>query len=259
MHTEGVKDLKWSKNGDFLLTASFDKTCKVIDVEKGTSVLTFPHDELVSQVCWHPNDNNVFLSGTTHSAVYAWDMRQKKSVKKYQARGGGQIQDILFLEDGGGGKSFVTSSEVLKRNSMDQAVMVWDFETTAVLSTQIYQEPYACTMLRHHPKNKTILAQSSAGYIVIFDNTSPWKMNKYKRYEAHASTGYNIGFDISMDGRFIYCGDNYGRLFVYDDYSSRVLKKYEPFACPLINVECDRTHATRMALSSWEGEVAIWE
>ena len=30
--------------------------------------------------------------------------------------------------------------------------------------------------------------QSAAGYIVIFDVTSPWKMNKFKRCEGHQVT-----------------------------------------------------------------------
>ena len=35
-HTEAVKDLKWSRDGMSLLTASFDKTCKILDSNTGT-------------------------------------------------------------------------------------------------------------------------------------------------------------------------------------------------------------------------------
>ena len=48
----------------------------------------------------------------------------------------GQVQDIVFLP---GGDEFVSAAEVVKRNSTDKGIMVWDFRSTAVLSNQIYQ------------------------------------------------------------------------------------------------------------------------
>ena len=48
----------------------------------------------------------------------------------------GQVQDIAFLP---GGDEFVSAAEVVKRNSTDKGIMVWDFRSTAVLSNQIYQ------------------------------------------------------------------------------------------------------------------------
>ena len=34
-HTEAVKDVKWSREGMTLLTASFDKSCKILDSNTG--------------------------------------------------------------------------------------------------------------------------------------------------------------------------------------------------------------------------------
>ena len=48
----------------------------------------------------------------------------------------GQVQDVAFLP---GGDEFVSAAEVVKRNSTDKGIMVWDFRSTAVLSNQIYQ------------------------------------------------------------------------------------------------------------------------
>ena len=254
-HKEGMKDVKWMKGGQHLITASFDKTSQIIDAEKGVCLQSYEHNDLVTRVCGHPSDTNTFLSGTMDSGVFAWDIRQKKVIRRFKSHFN-QVQDILFLDDC---KTFLTSAEVLKKNSMDQTIMAWDYDTTAVLSNQIYQEPYACTLLKRHPKHKTILGQSSAGYIVIFDEASPWKMNKFKRYGGHTSAGYHIGFDISADGKYIYCGDNDGQLFIYDDFTSKILKKLHPFTSPLINVVCHPMHKSRIVMSSWNGEIALWE
>lgn len=51
----------------------------------------------------------------------------------------GQVQDIAFLP---GGEEFVSAAEVLRRNSTDKGIMVWDFRTTAIMSNQIYQVKY---------------------------------------------------------------------------------------------------------------------
>lgn len=48
----------------------------------------------------------------------------------------GQVQDITFLP---GGDEFISAAEVVRRNSTDKGIMVWDFRSTAILSNQIYQ------------------------------------------------------------------------------------------------------------------------
>lgn len=55
-------------------------------------------------------------------------------VRMYKA-GIQQTLDILFL---GEGKEFVTSSDVVSRDSADRTLIAWDFGTTAKLSNQIF-------------------------------------------------------------------------------------------------------------------------
>ena len=38
-----------------------------------------------------------------------------------------------------GGDEFISAAEVVRRNSTDKGIMVWDFRSTAILSNQIYQ------------------------------------------------------------------------------------------------------------------------
>ena len=48
----------------------------------------------------------------------------------------GQVQDMAFLPRG---DEFISAAEVVRRNSTDKGIMVWDFRSTAILSNQIYQ------------------------------------------------------------------------------------------------------------------------
>ena len=57
-------------------------------------------------------------------------------MRKYEAEGIGQILDVQFLP---GGTEFLSSSDVVSRDSANRTIMAWDFATSAVVSNQIYQ------------------------------------------------------------------------------------------------------------------------
>lgn len=71
-------------------------------------------------------------------------------VRVYKA-GIQQTLDILFL---GEGKEFVTSSDVVSRDSADRTLIAWDFVTTAKISNQIF-----------HVRNSTL-------YMMRYSNTT---------------------------------------------------------------------------------------
>ena len=48
----------------------------------------------------------------------------------------GQVQDIVFHPDN---QIFFSAAEVLKRNSLDKAIIAWDYKSTAIISNQISQ------------------------------------------------------------------------------------------------------------------------
>lgn len=256
VHEGAVKDVIWNHDGSSLLTASFDQTSKLIDVETGTARASYKCDDLLTSIILHKNDHNVYLTGTMKSGIFAWDIRQAEPVKRYKSLFG-QVQDLLFLPNG---KVFLSSAEVIRKNSMDKAIMAWDFDSTAVVSNQIYQEPYTCTKLKLHTNQKHFYAQSAAGYVVIFDVAPPWKMNKYKRFEGHRSSGYHVGFDVSTDGSLIYSGDIDGNVHIYNNYSARLIKKQTVFTgSPCIDIACLIGHKSKFACCSWDGEIAILE
>jgi len=255
IHGEAVKHVEWSRSGTQLLTASLDKTAKLYDVISGKECNKFEHSDKVTSVLFHPTENNIFLSGTSSAGIYAWDTRQNDYVRNYCSHFG-EVQDLLFLpnED-----LFVSSAAFTKKNSLDKTITVWDFKSSAIFSNHIYQEPYTCSQLKSHPNNKSFLAQSAAGYIAMFDVKSPWKLNKYKRYKGHQSVGYHIGFDVTSNGSFIYCGDSNGYLYCYDGYTSNVKTKLKIFESPNVKVACSKFQSSMIVCGSWNGKIALWE
>eukprot|EP00871_Galdieria_phlegrea_P002129 jgi/Galph1/2917/GphlegSOOS_G1579.1 len=70
-HTKDILDLDWSKNG-FLLSASMDGTVKLWHVSAANCLRTFEHSDFVTCVCFHPEDERIFLSGCVDETLRLW-------------------------------------------------------------------------------------------------------------------------------------------------------------------------------------------
>ncbi|KAJ7357827.1 WD repeat-containing protein 25 [Desmophyllum pertusum] len=253
-HTEAVKDSKWSLCGSQVLSCGYDKTARLFNLETGQEIKMFPHKNYVTCVQFHPTDPALFLAGTFKSAIQCWDTRTGNIASTFSAFFG-QVQDIAFLP---GGQEFISAAEVVRRNSTDKGIMVWDFRSTAILSNQIYQEAFTCTCLKVHPSESHFVAQSNGGYIALFSTSKPYKLNKFKRYEGHKVCGYHIGCDFSPDGKIVSSGSADGKLFFYDHYTSRVIRTLEAHSMPCMDVAYHPTLPSCVASCGWGGQVKVW-
>lgn len=252
-HKQAVKDAKWSHNGLQILSCGYDKIARISDINLGKEICELNHNSFVTSVLYHPSDPNVFLSGTSNDGIFAWDIRTQKFVCRYKSFFG-QIQDLAFFPDG---QSFISAAEILKRNSTDKGIMVWDYKASTILSNQVFQEAYTCTALQIHPTDKTFLAQCNAGYIAVFSQRSPYKLNKYKRFEGHQVSGYHIGMDISPDGTLVASGSSDGTLFVYNYHTSNIIKTFPSHAQPCMDVSWSPRIPSLVASCDWNGRISL--
>ncbi|QWU86519.1 hypothetical protein CA3LBN_000737 [Candidozyma haemuli] len=72
-HTKSILTLDWSKN-NFLISGSMDRTVKLWNVERSECLETFKHDDFVTTVKFHPNDDRFFLSGSLDNYVRLWSI-----------------------------------------------------------------------------------------------------------------------------------------------------------------------------------------
>ena len=63
----------------------------------------------------------------------------------------GQVQDLIFHPDN---QTFFSAAAVLKRNSLDKAIIAWDYKSTAIISNQISQvsNQHFTVTVAHNPK-----------------------------------------------------------------------------------------------------------
>ncbi|XP_022108558.1 WD repeat-containing protein 25-like isoform X2 [Acanthaster planci] len=222
---------------------------------QGKELQVFEHPSYATCIKTKRDDPSIFITGTYNSSIFCWDIRTGQNEQEYRGKLG-QILDLEFLP---GCEEFVSSCDVVSRDSANRTIMVWDLRSTAVVSNQLYHEKYTCPCLRRHPSDSVFVAQSTANYIALFSTVRPYKMNKFKRYEGHQLEGYRIGCDFSPDGTLLNTGSCDGRVYVYDYRTSRILKTLQCHAGPCTDVAWHPVLPGVMASCSWDGAVHVWQ
>ncbi|MCI4382917.1 hypothetical protein PGIGA_G00020310 [Pangasianodon gigas] len=253
-HYGAVRDACWLPCGRRLLSGSFDNTTSVTDLETSQVVARVDNQFKVTCLAFQPSDPTVFLCGGFSSEVKAWDSRTCKMVRVYKA-GIQQTLDILFLGDG---KEFVTSSDVVSRDSADRTLIAWDFVTTAKISNQIFHERYTCPSLAMHPQEDSFVAQTNGNYIALFSAQKPYRMNKRKRYEGHKVEGYAVQCEWSSDGTVLATGSSTGSVHFYEFQSARSLLTLHAHQQACVCVSYHPVIPGMVATCDWGGEIKIW-
>lgn len=75
-------DIKWNRNGNWLLTASRDHLLKLFDIRNTKEeVQTFRgHKKEASTIAWHPVHEGLFASGGSDGAIMFWNVGAEKEV-----------------------------------------------------------------------------------------------------------------------------------------------------------------------------------
>ncbi|XP_078592143.1 uncharacterized protein LOC144871062 [Branchiostoma floridae x Branchiostoma japonicum] len=252
-HRAGVKMAAWTSDKK-VLSCSFDKTAQLTDPQTGQTVSTFPHSNFVTVVRVHPQEHNLFLTGST-DIIQAWDSRTGKAVRDFKCKFG-SVLDLAFLSDG---KSFVSSADVVARDSADKTIMVWDFSSAAKLSNQIFHERYSCPSLAVHPSKPNFIAQTNGDYIALFSTSRPYAMDKTVRFEGHKVQGYRIGCEFTPDGQMIVTGSGDGKVHYFNFYSGESARELNVYTNPCTDVKSHPVLSSTLATCSWSGQVSVWQ
>ncbi|CAG9313349.1 unnamed protein product [Blepharisma stoltei] len=84
-HNQPVIDLSWSKSSTFLISAGADCMVYLWRIGNNAPVLEFKHPQIVSSVCFHPENANYFLTGCFDRMVRIWNIPNYSLECYYQA------------------------------------------------------------------------------------------------------------------------------------------------------------------------------
>lgn len=124
---------------------------------------------------------------------------------------------------------------------------------------QVYVEAFTCPCIRFHPLGPYFIAQSNGNYIAIFSSKSPFKLDKYKRYQGHGVHGFPIKCNFSSDGNMVASGSSDGFIYFYDSKSSQLIRKMKAHEQASIDVAFHPIIPNVIATCGWDGQVLLFE
>lgn len=76
-HQKAVNHIQFSPNGKLIVSASFDKSLRLWNMEGEQMAVFRGHVEAVYMVCWSL-DSRMFVSGSKDSTMKVWDCKLRK-------------------------------------------------------------------------------------------------------------------------------------------------------------------------------------
>lgn len=98
LHQNAVSDVKYSPNGEFLVTAGWDRKVCLFDGGSGEFLeeLKVEHEGMILSVSFLSDD--LLLTASTDRTVRLFDLKQKKTVKSYSVLGEGVGAQIVGVQ-----------------------------------------------------------------------------------------------------------------------------------------------------------------
>ncbi|KAF8774774.1 WD repeat-containing protein 25 [Argiope bruennichi] len=250
-----VRASKWSKIGEQIIAGGFGNEAHIIDALSGKSHVIYKIHNHVSSIAIHPVIEDVILFGTKN-AILGFDLRVNSSlpVRTFLSKCE-EVLDIAFLNK----NEFVCSTNVVSHDSADRTIMVWDFNSGAIMSNQIFLERYTCPSLKINPFDSSFIAQTNGDYIASFSSRRPYKRKK-NTYIGHKVSGFGVECDLSPDGQYVASGDAKGEVYFYNYADATLVNKLSIKPDVAANkLQWHPLLSSTMAVATWDGQIHFWK
>jgi eukaryotic-like serine/threonine-protein kinase len=151
-HQGEIKSVAWSADGHQLLSASYDKTIKLWNLETRGEVMTLTHSDPVFAVVFGQKDQFAF-SGHYYGGINVWEVPTGRSLRSLVAHG----SSVRAL-------AISTNGLLLVSGAQSHDVKVWDFSRAAGYAAFDLQLAEARQKLLADPNAPRILASFGEWY-----------------------------------------------------------------------------------------------
>ena len=216
-HKNAILDLHWTSDGNFLCTASPDRTVRVWDACRELQVKKWAeHEGYVNACCpARRGSPQLFLSGSDDGTCKVWDQRWKKSVRTLQDKY--QVTSVAFSDH----------ADLVFTGGIDNTIKVWDTRKYEVLYT-----------LKGHGGTITGMSLSNDGSLLLsnaMDSTlRVWDVRPFASEERcmRVLSGHTHDFEMNLlkcawsaDDERVTCGSADAMVNVWDVNTGNLLYK----------------------------------
>jgi len=120
-HTHSVTSLCFSPDGQFMATASFDKTIKIWQLKNKKCIKTLNADDWIYSICYSPGGKHL-IAGLGNGTMKIWATNNYECIKSIEAHKD-SVMSVTFSQDG----FFFLSG------SADNTLKIWDIENAECL------------------------------------------------------------------------------------------------------------------------------
>ncbi|KAH8277773.1 hypothetical protein KR018_006531 [Drosophila ironensis] len=288
-HTRAVTGVKFSPDGEYLVSSSADSSAKLWDVDTASQIQSMVgHEHGVNDVAWSA-DGKGLASSSDDKTVRLWDVRigrchkiltghkdcafalsfnprgnillsssYDRTVRLWDIRTGRTLKTLTAHDDPISSVDFNRDGSLFLSSSLDGLVRLWDPTICQVGMTLIDDDNVPVGCAKFSPNGKYILAS------MINSTIKLWNFHKPKclrTYRGHKNDAYLIGSNFSITGGiWIVSGSEDIGLYIWNLQTKELAQKVDTQGDQVLCTDCHPT-ANVIASGSLQNqyEVKLWQ
>ncbi|CAN8068157.1 unnamed protein product [Agarophyton chilense] len=249
-HSKAIRDAVFDHSGSQFLTAAFDKSVLLWDIESGKVLSSFKTEGTPLCVRFCPLDPSQFLVGCADKKVLQIDVRDASNIVQTYDEHMGRVNSISFIDSG---RRFVTSAD-------DKVIRIWEYGVPVVIKYISDPSSHSMPVTIVHPNQKWLACQSMDNTIRLFSTSGRFKRNDKRVFRGHLVAGYACGMSTSPDGRYLVSGDSLGRMFYWDWKTGSLFRAVDAHKKPCCSsVDWHPTQSSFVVSCGWDGNIMFWD
>ena len=208
-HSDVVRSVAFSPDGEYALSGSWDKTLKLWDVNTGREIRTFrgyPSD--VNSVAFSPNGNYA-LSGSRDKTLKLWDVNTGREIRSFSGHSS-SVSSVAFSPDG----------RYALSGSYDKTLKLWDVNTGEAIRT-FTGHSHLVYSVAFSPDGEYALSGSHDNTLKLWDvNTG----REIRTFRGHSDAVNSVAF--SPDGKYALSGSGDETLKLWDVNTGEAIRTF---------------------------------
>jgi len=254
-HHRGLRDVQGSASTGRMFTASYDRFVREWDIETGRVVRSYTTGAVPMCLTLEQNgEGPLLLVGGGDHTITKWDTRSPQGSAVHQYKGHtGTVNAVLYVE---GGRRIVSCAD-------DKTLRMFDAAGPTQVKVVTDPDMHSLVCLKAHPYQPSFLAQSMDNQILTYSCKGGRLRLETDRmtYKGHIVSGFGVEAAYSCDGKYISSGDAEGKMYVWDQSSYTIVKKWKAHDSGAVLL----SHAwfpgltSTIVTGSWDGSIRLWQ